>query len=81
MVYNRDTDTVKLLDFGFACVSKDKLKVFCGTPSYMSPEVTANQVYSGPPSDVWASGICLYTMVCGQFPFRSATEKDLFKQI
>lgn len=33
--------TVKLIDFGFSIkVSDDKkLGIFCGTPSYMSPEI------------------------------------------
>jgi serine/threonine protein kinase len=32
---------IKLIDFGFCCCSsKDvKLKIFCGTPSYMCPEI------------------------------------------
>jgi serine/threonine protein kinase len=34
-------NTIKLIDFGFACSmpSDMKYKVFCGTPSYMSPEI------------------------------------------
>ena len=30
---------VKIIDFGFATSTKEPLKVFCGTPSYMSPEI------------------------------------------
>lgn len=35
----RDRKTIKLIDFGFSvCVGPSrKLKIFCGTPSYMSP--------------------------------------------
>lgn len=31
----------KLIDFGFStCLGKDKkIKIFCGTPSYMAPEI------------------------------------------
>ena len=41
VIYNPQTGMVKIIDFGFACISKDKLRVFCGTPSYMSPEIVA----------------------------------------
>ncbi len=33
---------MKLLDFGFSVLCRDpnkKLKIFCGTPSYMAPEI------------------------------------------
>ncbi len=29
----------KLIDFGFATCITDKTKLFCGTPSYMAPEI------------------------------------------
>lgn len=36
-----DRSVVKLIDYGFSIASEDehKISVFCGTPSYMSPEV------------------------------------------
>lgn len=36
-----DSKNIKIIDFGFSIVSpKDKkLNVFCGTPSYMAPEI------------------------------------------
>ncbi len=63
---------VKIIDFGFSInVAQDKcLSIFCGTPCYMSPEIVSKQQYKGPPSDVWALGIVLYTLLCGKFPFR-----------
>lgn len=30
---------IRLIDFGFAIRSDRKLGVFCGTPSYMAPEI------------------------------------------
>ena len=32
---------IKLIDFGFSCNSSadEMLRVFCGTPSYMAPEI------------------------------------------
>ena len=65
IMYNPRTLAVKIIDFGFACISKEKLKVFCGTPSYMSPEIVNKKDYSGAAADVWASGVLLYVMLTG----------------
>ena len=74
---------LKLIDFGFACQVRDHelLKVFCGTPSYMSPEILGKKPYEGKPCDVWALGVCVYRMVVGAFPFRGGSEEELFAKI
>mmetsp|Transcript_34475 Transcript_34475/g.46461 ORF Transcript_34475/g.46461 Transcript_34475/m.46461 type:complete len:161 (+) Transcript_34475:1748-2230(+) len=58
---------IKLIDFGFCCCTSNdvKLKIFCGTPSYMCPEIVMKKDYSGPPTDIWATGILLFAMLCG----------------
>jgi serine/threonine protein kinase len=60
-------DKIKMIDFGFCCsISNDvKLRVFCGTPSYMCPEIVMKKEYVGPPTDIWATGILFYAMLCG----------------
>lgn len=42
-------ERIKLIDFGFCCnaPAELKLKVFCGTPSYMAPEIVKKQEYQG----------------------------------
>jgi len=74
---------IKIIDFGFSVIvtPKTKLKVFCGTPSYMAPEIIAKKEYYGPPADVWSLGVILYAMLSGKFPFKGSTEKDLFANI
>lgn len=75
---------IKIIDFGFAIQTSDanqKLRTFCGTPAFMSPELCNNQEYSGPASDNWAAGIVLYTILFGIEPFRGKTERELFKRI
>jgi len=73
----------KLIDFGFSVFSKDKkaLKVFCGTPSYMAPEIVRRVEYDGKPIDAWSLGVVLYALVCGCFPFSAKTYPELYKKI
>jgi len=33
------------------------------------------------PTDIWASGILFYAMLCGRFPFKGKDTKDLYKSI
>jgi MAP/microtubule affinity-regulating kinase len=74
---------IKLIDFGFCCCSPpdQPLKVFCGTPSYMSPEIVNKREYFGPPTDIWATGILTYAMLCGAFPFKGTCDKELYQKI
>jgi MAP/microtubule affinity-regulating kinase len=78
-----DDKTVKLIDFGFSIVSAaDKtLNIFCGTPSYMAPEIVSKKNYKGQATDCWALGILLYILLCGAFPFRGYDDRDLFGKI
>ena len=75
---------MKLTDFGFSVLTTDpskRLKVFCGTPSYMPPEITQRREYLGRPVDVWSLGVLLYAMVAGHFPFNAKTYPELYKKI
>ena len=67
-----DEKKLKLIDFGFALKLKEDelISVFCGTPSYMSPEIINRQPYDGKASDIWAFAVCAFRMVIGNFPFR-----------
>jgi MAP/microtubule affinity-regulating kinase len=62
-----DKGAVKLIDFGFStCIPNDKkIKIFCGTPSYMAPEIVLKTEYCGPPADIWAFGVLLFTCITG----------------
>lgn len=76
-------NNVKLIDFGFSTSFPvgQKVKIFCGTPSYMAPEIVSRIEYVGPPVDIWASGVVLFGMLCGYFPFKSQTDKECYKKI
>lgn len=71
------TNMVKIIDFGFSCMcsSIQKLKIFCGTPSYMAPEITMKKEYDGKTVDMWALGVLLYVMLTGVFPFKETRKQ------
>jgi MAP/microtubule affinity-regulating kinase len=74
---------VKMIDFGFStCIPHErKVKIFCGTPSYMAPEIVSKTEYSGPPADIWALGVLLFALLCGRFPFKGQNDKELYSHI
>lgn len=74
---------VKLIDFGFSIQTDKwkKLNVYCGTPTYMSPEIISKKDYTGSKADVWAAGVLMFKLVAGVFPFRGASDRELFEKI
>lgn len=84
IVLNRRTKKVVLTNF---CLGKhllnedDLLKDQRGSPAYISPDVLSGKPYLGKPSDMWALGVVLYTMLYGQFPFYDAVPQELFRKI
>lgn len=52
-----------------------------GSPAYISPDVLCGKPYLGKPSDMWALGVVLFTMLFGQFPFYDWSPPQLFNKI
>ena len=78
-------DKIKIIDFGFAvkCNKDSYQKLFCGTPSYMAPEILNKKKYNPYYSDIWSLGVLFYAMIYGKFPFdfnNKEIEND-FKEI
>ncbi|XP_008202985.1 probable serine/threonine-protein kinase DDB_G0277165 [Nasonia vitripennis] len=84
LVLNRRTRKVTITNF---CLGKhlscenDLLKDQRGSPAYISPDVLCGKPYLGKPSDMWALGVVLYTMLFGQFPFYDSSPSQLFNKI
>ena len=73
--------TIKLIDFGLSNEYEDFLMTPCGSPCYASPEVIKGMKYSGLGIDLWASGIILFSMLCGYLPFDDKNNDKLFIKI
>lgn len=39
VIYDEETEKVKLVDFGLSSSKKEDLKYFCGTPGFIAPEI------------------------------------------
>ena len=68
---------VRILDFGLArlrgAVGRDatQTNVVVGTPNYMAPEQTVGGSTIDARTDVYAVGVVLFEMICGQRPFQA----------
>ncbi len=83
IMYDADTDTVKVTDFGIARItdsSKTKTGLVLGTPSFMSPEQIAGKKVDGR-SDLYSLGVMLYQMLAGVLPFRGDSMAELMYKI
>jgi len=62
---------IKINDFGFSNVMTpgERFSTFCGSVSYVAPEIIKNIKYIGPEIDIWSLGVILYTLVCGRLPW------------
>jgi len=64
---------VKIGDFGVSRIVKwgEIMWEQCGTPAYIAPEILKDKGYSGFKCDIWSAGVALYTMLCGNVPFKA----------
>jgi serine/threonine-protein kinase len=83
IMYEKDSDTVKVTDFGIARItdsSKTKTGLVLGTPSFMSPEQLAGKKVDGR-SDLYSLGVMLFQMLAGVLPFRGDSMAELMYKI
>ncbi|KAM0933799.1 putative protein kinase CAMK-CAMKL-CHK1 family [Dioscorea sansibarensis] len=92
-VYHRDLKPENLLldsegnlkvsDFGLSVLKKpgDLLSTACGSPSYVAPEVIAQNNYEGAAADLWSCGVILFELLAGHLPFEDRSLTNLYKKI
>ena len=78
---NIDEIHIKLIDFGASnFINKNEiLTLKVGSPYYIAPEVL-NKHYTEK-CDIWSSGVVLYVMLTGNFPFAGKNSQKLFEII
>ncbi|XP_030600547.1 serine/threonine-protein kinase Nek3 [Archocentrus centrarchus] len=82
-IFLTDDGTVKLGDFGSACVlnsSKAYARAYVGTPYYVAPEIWDNKPYNNK-SDVWSLGCVLYELCTLRHPFQASSWKSLILKV
>lgn len=74
-----DYMNLKVADFGFATFRKiHTLKSYRGTMTYMAPEIKEGKVYDGKEIDMFSTGVILFIIVQGIFPFKEAKKDEYF---
>jgi serine/threonine protein kinase len=74
-----DEMNLKVADFGFATFRKvHNLKSYRGTMTYMAPEIKEGKTYDGMKIDMFSTGVILFIIVQGIFPFKEAKKDEFF---
>jgi len=83
ILYNPETKTAKIIDFGLSHCFADAAKTsheYVGTPSNMPPELLSRQHYLPIKADVWSLGIVFLELLLGYHPYAEAEdERDLLR--
>lgn len=75
---------MKLIDFGESVIltsEEEMLSEKRGTSYFMAPEVIDESLTYNTKCDIWSSGVILYLLLVGDYPFKGKTLKDISKQI
>ncbi|XP_047344626.1 serine/threonine-protein kinase STK11 [Vespa velutina] len=79
--------TLKISDFGVAEALDmfsidDTCKMGQGSPAFQPPEIANGcETFSGFKVDIWSSGVTLYNITTGQYPFEGDTIYKLYENI
>ena len=83
ILLDNSQQNIKVIDFGLSnyCTDSELLQSACGSPCFASPEMLSGNPYNGITTDIWSSGIVLYSMLVGTLPFDDQELNDLYEQI
>ena len=83
ILINKDTLRIKIVDFGLSIIYKDNelLKSKCGSLCFAAPEMISGKKYNGSISDIWSSGVTLFSMISGFLPFQEDDTQLVYQKI
>ena len=83
ILLDSNQQNIKVIDFGLSnyCTDSELLQSACGSPCFASPEMLSGNPYNGITTDIWSSGIVLYSMLVGTLPFDDQELNALYEQI
>jgi len=73
-----EDNKIKIIDYDFLKILKNKIKTKVGTPYYLSPEIQSGKEYDHK-TDLWSLGVTLYKCLSGKFPFNGENKEELKK--
>lgn len=82
----KSTQQLKIIDFGLARQLECAVTSTTGTPDYLAPELLCTaradrDKIDQCAVDVWATGVILYLLVTGTYPFEDPEDPDCFVQV
>ena len=74
---------IKLIDFAFSVkmVDQSKIKKYCGTPTYMAPEILKKESYYPQKADSWSVGIVAFRLFTGKAPFKGKKAEEILEKV
>eukprot|EP00210_Caulerpa_lentillifera_P008912 g8503.t1 len=82
----KSTQKLKIIDFGLARQLECAVTSTTGTPDYLAPELLCTtradrDKIDQRTVDVWATGVILYLLVTGTYPFEDPNDPNCFVQV